>query len=148
MNQLNTIENIDGVYDIITFSPGISAIDILIYLLVGITILTPVIFYLIKHYTSRKSKSIRAIKRAYSDLKTQKITHKRLAYNISEQIQSGLELKQLTKSSSLPVKLNQEQGDWVEFCHRLNTYKYTRSTHIENSKELTQDAIGWIKKWP
>lgn len=146
----NTLEVVDGIYDILPLSePAFSLFEITI-LSLSITITISLIIYILwRTLFSKKVISTRKIKSLHLRYKQNKINDHDAVYELCDITRQGLNLNYLNKEISLPIKLASKKTAWHSFVDQSFKLRYASKSNTSNDlNNLFLDCVFWLKVWP
>lgn len=146
----NTLQIIDGIYDIQPPAvPSFSLIEITVLILLISFLLFVICYFVWKIFFSKKAVAKREVKKVHTKYQTRDLSYHNAVYQLSEITKQGLNLKNINKESCLPVKLQPEKKQWLRFVENISGLRYKNNDEKNtNIDELSKDILYWLKVWP
>ena len=149
-SQTNTLEIIDGIYDIQPLTePALSLFEIALFSISLIIFISFISTILWKYLYSKKAIAKRKIKTLQKKYQLNGINEHDAIYQLCLITKQGLKLKNLNSNVFLPHKLASEKQKWQNFIINITNKRYQKKTKSTiDMHKLFSDSLFWLKVWP
>lgn len=148
--QTNTLEIIDGIYDIQPLAePAFSFLETTLLSLLFLSLASLILYILWKNFYSKRAIAKREVKQLHKKYRKNKANSHDTIYQLCVIIKQGLKLKNLNNEVFLPKKLTAKSKQWEAFIEEISFLRYQNSEkkQIELEK-LFSESLFWLKVWP
>ena len=146
---------LEGILDIeppampILYALEYNAFSIIFVSLIIIALLLITTYLLWRRYFSVRGIARRRLARLQHYFKKQQLEHHDTAFELSNILREGLNLKQLSNRTALPEKLHSHNDRWRTFLDRLSIARYSPKGYEPKQVALLfEDAEFWLSCWP
>lgn len=126
-----------------------NALSIILISFIVVSLLLATGYLLWRQYFSVKGKALRRLDLLQKNFKNQQLDSHHTAFQLSNILRDGLNLKQISNHTPFPEKLSSHKKHWTIFIGHLSTARYSPSGYTpEPMTKLFEDAGFWLKYWP
>ena len=138
---------LDGIFSIETpLEPDVSYSNFELAIYTAIIILIGFVVW--RWYFSPRNIAIRKIKRLALQYSSA-LTMQPIAFAIADILRHGLNIHYLDARQSFPETNANLQSEWYQYVSSLTELRYARNKPAnENSKNIFDQTIYWLKNWP